>query len=170
MGKNKGHKAKKGEKYVHAHNPNPEARESGERRLQMHNNLEIKRLKQAVERKEEEMHSWLPVHARVKQKEDPQYNLKGAARAAREFYPDPKRKPDVPPQDLFETYDGRLWEHEEGRELFSLMCKLAVSQHNLNNYTRDATKTFEQLLALAPDDVCQPSYVVPPYLFILIYS
>ena len=52
---------------------------------------------------------------------DPLYELKGAARPAREFYRDPNGQDEVEPVDLLQKYAGRISEHEEGAKLLAAM-------------------------------------------------
>lgn len=157
MGKRKGGGGgggggKRGGGYVHTVTHNASARESGERRLQMLRNLEIKRLTSIVDKQRHHMSAYLPPEyvAKKKQKVDPAYDLKGAARPARDTYcPD---DPEVDPVDLLDLYDGKMWEHTEGQALLRANLNLGVAQHNVGNRTKDAIRTFQSMQALDPAD------------------
>ena len=71
---------------------------------------------------------------------------------AREFYQDPNYE--APPEEvnLFEQYQGRMWEHAEGREYLSLVYEMAVGLHNIGQKSNDAIAAFETLLEQDPDD------------------
>ena len=87
MGKRKADKG-----YVHKHNPNPKARESDERRLLALKNVEIKRLQNKADKLRQEMAAYTEETEEDRRKSlkiDPLYDLKGAARAARDSYSDP---------------------------------------------------------------------------------
>jgi hypothetical protein len=89
----------KGGGFTHVPTHNPAARESGERRMQILRNLEVKRLESRVEKQKQAMRRYLTpeVVARKKQKVDPHYDLKGPARPARDFYLPPEEE--VEPED-----------------------------------------------------------------------
>ena len=80
------------------------------------------------------------------------YELKGAARVAREFYRPPGYKEEAQPIDVFEQLPGKLWEHEEGKEFLSALLELGVGQHNIANRSKDAVATFKEMIALDHED------------------
>ena len=92
------------------------ARDSDERRIEMMKSLEIKRLKNAVERQKIYMQSYLPleVRERKKVKINPMYDLKGAARPARDKYQDPNYKPVTMDDEinLLSEYSGKIMRKE----------------------------------------------------------
>lgn len=154
MGKRKGGGGKRGSKYVHSVTHNAEARESGERRLQMLRNLEIKRLTSIVEKQRQHMTNYFPpeVVAKKKQKVDPAFDLKGAARPAREVYC-PGADDEFDPVDLLDSLTpGKLWEHEEGQSLLRATLNLGVALHNVGNRTKEAIRTFQSMQEMDPAD------------------
>ena len=138
--------------FTHVPTHNPAARESGERRMQILRNLEVKRLESRVEKQKQAMRRYLTpeVVARKKQKVDPHYDLKGPARPARDFYLPPEEE--VEPEDLLVTYDGKMWEHEEGQRLLIALLEYGAALHNVGNRSRDAVNTFKSMQKLDPDD------------------
>ena len=150
MGKKGGARGKGGYQHVPTHNA--AAHESGERRMAMLRNLEIKRLHTHVEKQKAAMRQWLPpdVVARKKLKVDPHYDLKGPARPARDFYLPPEEE--VATVDLLELYDGKMWEHEEGQRLLVTLLEYGAALHNVGNRSRDAVATFQSMQKLDPGD------------------
>ena len=154
MGKRKGGGGKRGSKYVHSVTHNAEARESGERRLQMLRNLEIKRLTTIVEKQRQHMTNYFSpeVMAKKRRKVDPAFDLKGAARPAREVYC-PGADDEYEPVDLLHSLTpGKLWEHEEGRTLLRATLNLGVALHNVGNRTKEAIRTFQSMQEMDPED------------------
>lgn len=152
-------KAEKG--FVHKHNPNPKARESDERRIAMLQTMEIKRYQRKVDTITIYLKSYVPmhiIHEQKKKKIDPLYDLKGAARPAAEFYKDPNMTKDVDPVNVFELFKGRLWEHEEGKNLLRAMLKLALEMHNSGLKSKDAIKTLKSMLELDKNDTIRARY------------
>ena len=83
---------------------------------------------------------------------DPTYELKGAARAAQEFYRPPGYEPPVPPRNLLEEYNGRMWENAEGRKLLSALVDLGLALHNIGSRSKDAIRIFQEAIAQDPAD------------------
>mmetsp|Transcript_380 Transcript_380/g.693 ORF Transcript_380/g.693 Transcript_380/m.693 type:complete len:363 (-) Transcript_380:57-1145(-) len=148
MGKRKGTKSA----YEHNHTYNPSARESDDRRLSQLRGMEIKRLQKSVEKQERLMEEYIPAEQRKRKRVDPNYNLKGAARPALDFYKDPNAQPEVEPVDLLSKYDTCMWDHEEGRVLLSCLLELAIGLHNIAERSKEAVKVFERILRHDPDD------------------
>ena len=107
------------------------------------------------------MISFIPVERRgVVSKVAPEYALKGAARVAREHYPDPNYIPPTEAISLFrqlgcdaagnvddkDAPPGRLSEHPEGRALLQYMVEYGTFLHNKMGRTRDAVRIFEAML------------------------
>lgn len=83
---------------------------------------------------------------------DPKFELKGAARAAQEFYRPPGYEALPEPRDLLTEYRGRMWEIKEGRELLLSLVDLGVAFHNIGSKAKDAMKTFQEALDLDTSD------------------
>lgn len=83
---------------------------------------------------------------------DPRYELKGAARAAQEHYRPPGYRSPVDPVNLFEKLKHDLWTHPAGNTYLQTMRELGLAYHNIGGKTRDASKIFEEILGLDPDD------------------
>lgn len=145
-------KGGRGGGYTHVVTHNPNKHESGERRMQMLRNLEIKRLDTRVNKQKDHMRSYFPpdVVAKKKQKVDPHYDLKGPARPAREFYLG--KEEEFEPVDLLDQYDGKLWEHEEGQILLRALLEYGTALHNVGNRTKDAIATFQSMQKQDPGD------------------
>jgi len=152
----KGNKGgKKGGGYVHKVTINPKARDSDDRRVNIIINMAIKRCQRKVDHITNNMKSYVPPHILQQQKKrkiDPLYDLKGAARPAAEHYKDPNMIADIGPIDVFELYKGRLWEHEEGKNLLKAMLQLSVEMHNSGLKSKDAIKTLNSMLELDKND------------------
>lgn len=152
----KGKKGARANKYVHNHTYNPTARESDERKIERLHNMEVKRYQNCVDRNLKVITQYLPLStiAYKKQKIDPVYYLKGAARPAQEFYRPPGWQEVVEPVDLTVTFKGRLWEHEaeECKELLRSMSELSGALHNVKGRTEDATKVLKRMLVLDEAD------------------
>ena len=138
--------------YIHKVKHNPNARESDERRLKRLQDLELKRLQNAVKKQEEMMRRYIAEEDKVVNITDPAYDLKGAAKAAKEFYPQPGWKEQCDEIDLIEMYAGKMWEHSEGRKLLENMLSYGVALHNLSKKTMDAIKIFKGILVHDPID------------------
>ena len=91
---------------------------------------------------------------------DPAYVLKGAARAAQEFYRPPGYEEETEPIDLFTVYKERLSENELGMELLADMLTLGITMHNLKSKSRDAIKVFRQMISWDKADVMVTSQPV----------
>ena len=142
------------QKYVHKTSHNSKARESEERKIEMMKKLELKRLQNAVDRQRELMQNYLPAefNKAKKQKIDPNYDLKGAARAAREFYEDPKMIRIPANQNIFELLPGNIYSHDEGKLLLDAMMRLGTSLHTLLSKTKESINVFEEMLELDIED------------------
>ena len=144
-------KGKKGGKRV-APRENPVARESDARRAEQLRGMEMRRLKNKVDRQREKMISYEAPEMKKRPKIDPRYDLKGAARAAREFYKDPNYFDDIPNTNLFEDYKQRLYAHEEGRILLQYMMEYGVSLYNNFNHMQSAEALFHEMMELDVED------------------
>jgi hypothetical protein len=82
----------------------------------------------------------------------PEYDLKGAARAAREHYPDPNQKQRTIKKNLTVEYEGRLWEIPEGRAYLKALISYGSALHNLMGKSHDAIQQFEEALSADKDD------------------
>lgn len=101
---------------------------------------------------------------------DPHYNLKGAARPAREFYKDPNQVETPDPIDLLEMYSGHMWDHEEGQVLLDCMMKLGLAQHNIAKKPKAAIQTFEEMITLDPFDHTVSFKIASQYLVNIVNS
>ena len=128
------------------------AHESDERKLDRMRSMEITRYANYVSKQRDIVQYFIPAEFQKKQKVDPNFNLKGAARPAREFYVDPNFKEVPEAVDLLETHKGRLWEHEEGKVLLKHMLNYGVALHNIAKKTKDAIAVFEEMLVLDNHD------------------
>lgn len=81
-----------------------------------------------------------------------EYDLKGAARAAREHYPDPNQKQREKKINYLVEYEGRLWEIPEGRNYLKAIISYGSALHNLMGKSKDAIEQFEEALTLDKDD------------------
>ena len=100
----------------------------------------------------ENLLNYLPPEAKIPVVIDPLYVLKGAARAAQEFYRPPGWSPEIEPINVFQVYEGRIYEHSEGKLLLENLKDLALALHNIGNKTRDSTNTFKEILQYDPID------------------
>ena len=146
-------KRKRGSNYVHKEKHNPNARESDERRTQMLKSLEIKRLRKIVEKQTEFLKAYINPESAKRPKLDPLYDLKGAARPAREFYPQPGLSFTETTVDIFVQYEGRLSEHAEGLKLLQSMLELGLATHNVSMNTKESISIFRQMLLYDKIDV-----------------
>ena len=120
-----------------------------------------------MERQRDSLILFIPVEKRgVVSKVAPEYALKGAARVAREHYPDPNYVPPPEPINLFKQLGcdpsggiddssappGRLYEHPEGRALLQYMVEYGTFLHNKMCRTRDAVRIFEAMLRYDGED------------------
>lgn len=94
------------------------------------------------------------------------YELKGAARVAREFYRPPDYREEAQPVDVFEQLPGKLWEHEEGKKFLIAMMELGVGQHNIAGRSKDAVSTFEEMMQFDKEDHLVSC--IPPWLNIIL--
>lgn len=83
---------------------------------------------------------------------DPRYDLKGPARAASEFYKDPNYFDDIPNVNLLNDYEGRIFDHEEGKLLLEYMLEYAISLYNNFSKLRDAEAILTEMLELDKED------------------
>ena len=83
---------------------------------------------------------------------DPAFDLKGGARVAQEFYRPVGYAAPVEPRNLLEEYRGRMWEHPEGRLLLLAMLDVGLALHNIGSRSKDAVKTFKEILEMDPAD------------------
>ena len=163
-------KKKGGNGYVHKVTINDRAHESDERRVRLLKKLKVNQLQKHVDNQISRMCCYVPdeVLARKARKIDPQYDLKGAARVAREFYKDPackRAQGDDIEVDILEKYGstGRLWEdcpYNEGRHLLEKMLRLAVGLHNVTEDTEAACKVLRRMLAYDKADHVQARQVL----------
>lgn len=156
MGKNKNNK-----RTQYSHRPGEgdprKTRESASRRGQQAGRMAITRLQRAVQRQEELMRHYLGEEEKEKKKKqrlDPNYDLKGAARAALDHYKDPKFDySETVEVNIYDQYvDGKMWNHVEGQNLLQLMLDLGMAWHNVAERSKEAIKTFKQILNLDKDD------------------
>ena len=99
---------------------------------------------------------------------DPTFELKGAARAAQEFYRPAGYEAPVEPRNLIEEYRGRMWENEEGRKLLRALLDLGLALHNIGSRSKDAIRTFRETIELDPaDHLVSISIVLYGPLFVL---
>jgi hypothetical protein len=56
------------------------------------------------------------------------------------------------PRDLLDEFHGRMWENDEGRKLLKAMLELGLALHNIGNRSKDAVRTFQEIIALDPAD------------------
>ena len=156
--------------YVHKVTANDRAHESEERRLRLLRKLKVLQLQKSVDAQIARMCAYVPdeVMRRKARKIDPQYDLKGAARVAREYYKDPgdkREKGDDVEVDLLELYgsNGRLWRdcpYDEGRVLLTRMLKLAVGLHNITQQTSEACDVLERMISFDSADHLQARQVL----------
>jgi hypothetical protein len=66
---------------------------------------------------------------------DPLYDLKGAARPAREFYTDPKLEAAYTPVDIYTDFKSHLYDHP-GR------CLASPATHHINITTYDSPRLY----------------------------
>ena len=162
MGKGAKGRGKFGKKsgYIHNHNPNPRAFESDERRTAMLKGIEVKRLANHVLRQKEVMREFFTEDQKAikAQKIDPAFDLKGGARAARDYYKDPNMKEAGDARDLLAEYQGRVSEHEEGLVLLQYMHSLGTMYHNLVDKTTNAIYVFEEAMVLDKADTLHCRY------------
>ena len=83
---------------------------------------------------------------------DKNYDLKGAARPARDFYVDPNYQPEPEPINLFDLYSNSIWEHLEGQIYLKMLLEYGIALHNVAQKTKEAIKTFEKILSFDPSD------------------
>jgi tetratricopeptide (TPR) repeat protein len=133
--------------------------ESDERKHIMVKNLKMKQLKDHVIKQEERMRKYIPDRVRAIQNApiDPQYDLKGAARIAREHYRPPGYDEEVmnqQPIDLMELYCHDIWAAPdgEGKKLIEAKILYASGLHNVLEKSSDSINAFKEILALDPKD------------------
>ena len=154
-------KRKAEKSFVHKHNVNPNARESDERRIAMLVNMEIKRYQRKVDSITNNMKNYIPIeilNEQKKKKIDPLYDLKGAARPAAEYYKDPKMTKDIDPINVFDLFNGRIYDHDEGKNLLKAMLKLSIEMHNSGYKSKDSIKVLKNMLELDKDDRIRARY------------
>ena len=133
--------------------------ESEERKMAMVRRMKISQLKGHYEKQRQRMSSYIPdeIRERMKQKIDPAYDLKGAARVAREFYKPPGDTSvagDDEPRNLLQEFAGKIWEAPdgEGKVLLEKMILYAAGLHNILEQTSHAIKVFYEILEHDPED------------------
>lgn len=133
--------------------------ESEERKMAMIRRMKVSQLKGHFEKQEKRMSSYIPdeIRERMKKPIDPAYNLKGAARVAREFYKAPGDTSvpgDEEPRNLMQEYAGNIWNapNREGRILLEKMILYAAGLHNITEQTSHAIKVFYEVLEYDPED------------------
>jgi len=105
---------------------------------------------------------------------DPQYRLKGAARAAMEYYAPPSTKVMLDETDFFETKAGSFHSISKGLEYLQAVKDYGVYIRDVMNKVKDSIQVFEEMLQL--DHTDQLVHHLPPklalklgdYLFIII--
>ena len=85
--------------------------------------------------------------------------MKGAARPAQEHY-QPPREPDPVPENILETYQGRLSEHPEGRSLLQIHLDLAAALHNLAGKSSDPIQLLKDGLQMDEADAVVRRYLM----------
>eukprot|EP01032_Pedospumella_encystans_P008345 gene8345-9918_t len=138
--------------YEHVHTYNPKARESNERKMSNMQAIAIRRYQGYVDKIRNNMFNYVPAEQRLKQKPDPTFELKGAARVAQEFYRPPGWVAPVEARNLLIEYKGRMWEHEEGQNLLRAMLDLGLCLHNTGSRPKDAIRTFQETIEMDPED------------------
>jgi hypothetical protein len=83
---------------------------------------------------------------------DPNYNLTGAARPARDFYKDPNYIEEPEAEDILSKHESNLWGHSEGQQLLSKLYELGVGLHNVGNRSKEAVEVFQRMLRQDPND------------------
>jgi len=164
------HSAPKNEGHVFA------ARDSEERCVEMKKKLEVKRLKNAVEKKKQDMQRYLSPELeerKKKQKINPLFELKGAARcidllfllqykfanychsihtlrAAQDKYKDPNYHPvtEADEVDLLASLHGKMSAHPEGINLLDKMYLYASKAHSLLGYSFSISTNLEPCITL----------------------
>jgi len=124
--------------------------------------MTVTRLKKAVDKQTEFMTRYIPEDKKKKPRLDPNYNLKGAARPALDFYKDPNFDYNEPVAvNLMEQYkEGKMWQHTEGQKLLATTLELGVALHNLAHKSKDAIKTFKQILEMDTADHLQARHAL----------
>ena len=131
---------------------NPRAHESDERKAEQLRNMELRRLKNRVDRQREKMESYEHPDMKKRPKINPLFDLKGSARPAREHYKDPNYFDDIPNTNLLVDFAGRIYEHEEGKILLQYMHEYGVSLYNNFQKSREAESVFKEMLSLDKED------------------
>lgn len=90
--------------------------------------------------------------------QDPNFDLKGAARAARAHYI-PEYVPEIP-KNFMKEHKGDLSVVKEGRDYLSACLEYAVALHKLQGKSRDAIALMDEILKLDKND-----HVVSFFLF-----
>lgn len=83
---------------------------------------------------------------------DKNYDLKGAARPAREFYVDPNYEEEPEPINLLDLHATSMWNHSEGQILLEKLLDYGIGLHNIAQKSKDAIKIFERILEHDPSD------------------
>lgn len=83
---------------------------------------------------------------------DPQYRLKGAARAAMEYYVPPSAKVMLDETDLFETKQGNFHSFPKGREFLQALKEYGLYVRDVMNKVKDSIHVFEEMLQLDATD------------------
>jgi len=137
--------------YKHKHTYNARARESNERKLNMLKNMEVRRFEKALSIQTDLMRKYVPPNTQ-KQIVDPLYDLKGAARPARAFYPQPDLDPEPQERDLIDEYRNSMWAHEEGQKLLKIMLKLSVALYNISGRRKEAERLLIRMREYDAED------------------
>jgi hypothetical protein len=147
-------KRKQASTYVHKDNPNPRAHESDDRKITMAHNLDMKRHEKCVTRLREQLMNYLSDEdkERANIPLDPEYCLKGAARAAQAYYLPPNHQEAATPVNLFDTYRGRLYDHVVGKEYILALRDYGLCVHNHCKKTKAAAKLFQDIIGFDPED------------------
>lgn len=77
---------------------------------------------------------------------DPLFDLRGAAKPARAFYPDPNLASQARPVDYFEQYAGKMFALDLGKEFLQAQMDYAQACVDLLGRSLDAIATLEEML------------------------
>eukprot|EP01033_Poteriospumella_lacustris_P014561 gene14561-10408_t len=127
-------------------------RESDERKVLMRNRIELKRLQSVVDRLRLDLQGFGEDSKKKERHIDPQYRLKGAARAALSHYlpPEPEF---VPPPNLLDQQKGKIWYIlPKGREFLQALYDLAYFLHHTFKKSKDAIESFKEILEHDDED------------------
>ena len=84
--------------------------------------------------------------------------MKGAARVASEYYPDPQAAPEIVSRDIFKEKMGALADDPEGLVLLQYMKQLGTTLQALSK-TKQAIRVFSDMLQYDLKDTLARSYL-----------